>query len=154
MGWLQDRAGRALHHIKNNNIRGVVLLSGDLHWSGAFKLSHIAPYNLYEFMPTPVATSRREALWPRDPVAQAQVDATPVYGVFDVNTTVTPATLTVQYYDSNNVRRYGPVTLSETRISPYGRAGAQRPPFSGMHEAGGFHRHTGPGPSPSRAVCH
>jgi hypothetical protein len=120
-GFKTERA-EIFNYIKNNNIRGVVLLSGDQHWSGAFKLSHIAPYNLYEFMPTPIATSRRPAPSPTDPVLQAQIlfkyDATPVYGVFDVNTTVTPATLTVQYYDSNNVRRYGPVTLSETSISP------------------------------------
>jgi hypothetical protein len=118
--WGGFKAERAelFNHIKNNDIRGVVLLSGDQHWSGVFKLSAIAPYNLYEFMPTPVATSRRAAPATSDPQVLFLYDATPVYGVFDVNTTVSPATLTVRYYDSLNVLRYGPVTFTENSISP------------------------------------
>lgn len=118
--WGGFKAERAeiFNYIKANNIRGVVLLSGDQHWSGAFKLDDIAPYNLYEFMPTPIATSRRVAPTTSDPQVLFLYDTTPVYGVFDVNTAVSPATLTVRYYDSNNVVRYGPVTFTENSISP------------------------------------
>jgi hypothetical protein len=116
-GFKTERA-ELFNYIKNNNIRGVVLLSGDQHWSGVFKLSSISPYNLYEFMPTPVATSRRAMPASTDPQILFKYDATPIYGVFDVNTTVSPATLTVQFYDYNNVRRYGPLVLSENSISP------------------------------------
>ncbi|MBZ4417652.1 alkaline phosphatase D family protein [Myxococcus sp. RHSTA-1-4] len=118
--WEGFKAERAeiFNHIKNNNIRGVVLLSGDQHWSGVFKLSAIAPYNLYEFMPTPVATSHLDASTSEDPQVLFRHDATPVYAVFDVNTTVSPATLTVRYYDVNNAVVYGPMTLTENSISP------------------------------------
>ncbi|MFP2924494.1 alkaline phosphatase D family protein [Pyxidicoccus sp. 3LG] len=118
--WGGFKAERAeiFNHIKNNDIRGVVLLSGDQHWSGAFRLNAIAPYNLYEFMPTPVATHRRSAPTTSDPQVLFLYDATPVYGVFDVNTTVSPATLTVRYYDSLGVLRYGPMTINENNISP------------------------------------
>lgn len=116
-GFKTERA-EIFNYIKDNNIRGVVLISGDQHWSAAYKLNQIAPYNLYEFMPTPIATHMRTMTTSTDPQILFKYDATPIYGVFDVNTSVSPATLTVQFYDYNNVRRFGPFVVSENDISP------------------------------------
>jgi phosphodiesterase/alkaline phosphatase D-like protein len=54
-------------YIKNNQIGGVVLLSGDQHWVGVFKVDYRKstgtdnqPYLLYEFSPTPMGNSTRD----------------------------------------------------------------------------------------------
>lgn len=54
-------------YIKTNAVGGVVLLSGDQHWVGIFKVDYrkstgndAQPYLLYEFSPTPMGTATRD----------------------------------------------------------------------------------------------
>ncbi|MDQ3933821.1 MAG: alkaline phosphatase D family protein [Actinomycetota bacterium] len=116
-GYKAER-GEIFSHIRNNNIRGVVLISGDQHWSGAFLHKDAPPldahpYNLYEFMPTPLAVGRRpmceQAPFENTPCNNAEVttlfkyNLTNAFGLFDVDTTVAPARLTARFYTDSGV---------------------------------------------------
>jgi phosphodiesterase/alkaline phosphatase D-like protein len=88
--------------ITDNHIPGVVLLSGDEHWTGAF---HIAPWGIYEIAPAPVGGG----VFPTtstDPQILYKAAGGRIFGLFDVDTTLCPATLTVRLVDQYNVLRY------------------------------------------------
>jgi phosphodiesterase/alkaline phosphatase D-like protein len=84
-------------HVKKNNIRGVVLLSGDQHFASVHCLD-----GLYEFNATPLGV-RPDTTLPMATAAQecCQFNTTRVYGLFQVDTTVTPARLTFDVYDED-----------------------------------------------------
>lgn len=86
--------------IRNNCIEGVVLLSGDQHWAGLFRLSHGTPfpYHFFEFSPTPLGHINRGR--PDDhPQALFLHDGGKVFGVITVDTTVEMPTITFEVYD-------------------------------------------------------
>jgi phosphodiesterase/alkaline phosphatase D-like protein len=89
-------------YIRDSAISGVVLVSGDQHWSGAFHLTEVAPYSFYEFMPTPLATGARAAPAPAPGIVWLDRSGAQVFGLFDVDTTVTPARLAVEFRSNTN----------------------------------------------------
>lgn len=97
--------------IRDNHISGAVLLSGDEHWGGVFR---IEPWGIYEIAPAPIS-------WPQ-PGPKLPVPAlfllrgTEAFGLFTADTTVCPATLTVQIVDKNNQSRYT-LHLTELDVS-------------------------------------
>lgn len=129
-GYKAER-GEIFSHVRNNNIRGVVLISGDQHWSGAFRHEDAPPldahpYNLYEFMPTPLAVGRRSTCEqaPTQSVSCNNAELTTlfkynltnVFGLFEVDTTVAPARLTARFYTDGGVEVQSFV-LTENDIS-------------------------------------
>lgn len=97
-GFTTERA-ELFRYIRDNGIRGVVLVSGDQHWSGTFRMSSFAPYKFYEFMPTPIFVSNRTMTTSTSTEILFKNDTHKVYAVFDVDATVSPARLTVEYFD-------------------------------------------------------
>lgn len=95
-------------HIRDNEIGGVVLLSGDQHWSGVFQLnSDDDAFPLLEFQPTPAAIGNRGEPSANDPRILYKSDAYQGVGVFTVDTTLETATLNYQWIDVNGRQRFG-----------------------------------------------
>jgi phosphodiesterase/alkaline phosphatase D-like protein len=82
--------------VASHDIRGVVAISGDHHWSGAFRGDNTTA-KIYEFMPNPMGNEPATA--PSSAPDMLWHYGTPqeVYGLFDVDTSVSPATLTVRF---------------------------------------------------------
>jgi alkaline phosphatase D len=111
-GFLNER-NALFSFIRDGNIPGVVLVSGDQHWTSVFNIPGFAPYNFYEFMPTPMGTTNRNGPLCRadDPGRICASTGVPCddseiictddryvgYGRFTANTAVTPATLTFDW---------------------------------------------------------
>ena len=55
-GYAAERA-EIYNFIRDQDVRGVVLLSGDRHWSGVFRHEAIEPYFLYEFSSSPIGAN-------------------------------------------------------------------------------------------------
>jgi phosphodiesterase/alkaline phosphatase D-like protein len=106
-----------LSHVRDNAIPGVVLLSGDQHWAGVFRLAHLSPYPFYEFMPTPMGTSNRTQTSSTDSQILYKNDDYVGYGRFTINTAMTPATLTFEWVDSGGIVRHS-MTIDEDDIVP------------------------------------
>lgn len=104
-------------HIRDENIGGVVLLSGDQHWSGAFQLNAIEPYFLYEFQPTPGGIGNRVEPTATDPRILYKSDDYKGFGMFTVDTSVSPATLDYEWIDEGGVVRYE-LQIDESDIMP------------------------------------
>lgn len=98
-GFTTERA-EIFRYIRDNRIGGVVLLSGDQHWSAVFRNTSFAPYRFYEFMPTPLWTNNRPPPAVTDPQILFINGDRRIYAVFDVDATVSPARLTVEYFDA------------------------------------------------------
>ena len=73
------------NYIKSHHICGVVLLSGDQHWTGVFSLSQASPRTLYELSPTPLGTYPRAKTDDATPDILYKYDATRVYGMVTVD---------------------------------------------------------------------
>ena len=87
-GYMHERE-EIFTFIATHAIEGVLLLSGDQHWSAVFR--HDRPgYRLFEFMPTPISKTLRVA--PTDPSESivARDDDHYVFGVVDVDSTGLP----------------------------------------------------------------
>jgi FG-GAP repeat len=80
-----------------DDISGIVLISGDQHWSAAIRIDGAAGYPLYDFMATPLAAGSRTPPAPGPGVVWIGQGTRKAFGVFNVDTTVTPARLTVEY---------------------------------------------------------
>lgn len=94
-------------HIRDNEIGGVVLLSGDQHWSGVFRLnSDDDPYPLLEFQPTPAAIGNRGEPSSNDPQILYKSDAYQGVGIFAVDTSLETATLNYQWIDVHGKQRF------------------------------------------------
>ena len=106
-----------LSHVRDNAIPGVVLLSGDQHWAGVFRLAHLSPYPFYEFMPTPMGTGNRTQTSSNDSQILYKNDDYVGYGRFTINTAMTPATLTFEWVDSSGVVRHS-LSIDEDDIVP------------------------------------
>jgi phosphodiesterase/alkaline phosphatase D-like protein len=114
----QTEKAEILNFINTNNVKGVMLITGDQHFSMVARLNNVGPkYNLYEFLPTPLATQNRTAPATVDSQILFKQDKKHNYGFFTVDTTVTPATLTYINYDDNNNPLYT-LTINQNDINP------------------------------------
>lgn len=102
--WSGFRTERAeiFQYIRDQAIPGVVLVAGDQHWSAAVRIDGAASYPLYEFMATPMAAGTRTPPTPGPGVEWLDSQLRRAFGVFDIDTTVTPAQLTVEYRSETN----------------------------------------------------
>jgi alkaline phosphatase D len=83
--------------IRDNDIPGVVLISGDEHQDGVFR---IEPWGLYEIAPGPMSWTPSLPL-PPDPQILFRGQFR-VFGIFSVDTTACPATLDINLYGETN----------------------------------------------------
>ena len=118
-GWQNFQTERAeiFDFIRQHCIPGVVLLTGDNHWAGVFRLPYAEPIQLYEFMPNPLAAPIRNMTEADDPQILFKFNSSLVYGLFDVDTTVSPARITHDIFDLNNNSVYH-LEITEHDILP------------------------------------
>jgi alkaline phosphatase D len=85
--WLGYQTERLeiFNYIKTHHICGVVLLSGDQHWTGVFSLNQASPRVLYELSPTPLGTYPRTKTVDTTPDILFSYDARRVYGLVTVD---------------------------------------------------------------------
>ena len=100
--------------VKDNAIPGVVLLSGDRHWTAVFRHEAVAPYYLYEFSSSPLGGVLREAPDP-DSDTLFLWDSSRSFLTIDVDTTVSPATLYLRVVDDAGTERFA-LSLTEDDI--------------------------------------
>lgn len=114
-GFLMER-NEIFKFIRDKEISGVVLLSGDAHASGVFRL---APWGLYEFSPTPlnVAPVREVPFDLQDPQVLYGIAETKAFGLFTVDTTVSPPVLAFELRDKEDE------VLFEIELTPQGLNG-------------------------------
>jgi len=93
-GYQTERA-QIFDYIRDHGIRGVVLLTGDRHWSGFFRHEQVDPYFLYELTSSPFGAAVGEAP-PPDSSTLALSDAGHSYIVVEVDTSAEPATLDIR----------------------------------------------------------
>jgi len=103
----QTERNEIFDFIRDNHVPGVVLISGDEHVTGVFRLE---PWGLYEIAPGPMSWTPSGPLSP-DPEILYTAGGTRLFGVFSVDTTGCPATLDIQLFGENNNLLY---TLSLT----------------------------------------
>ncbi len=92
-----------LDYIRNHHVPGVILLSGDEHWTGVFKL---APWGLYEFAPTPLAGFSGKAIEQNSPQILFNLGETAVFGSVKIDTTACPASLDFKVVGAFGETRY------------------------------------------------
>jgi hypothetical protein len=73
------------NYIRTNHICGVVLLSGDQHWTGVFSLNQASPRVLYELSPTPAGAFRRAKTTDTTSDILFKYDDSRVYGLVTVD---------------------------------------------------------------------
>ena len=81
-----------LDFIAANRIDDVLLITGDQHWSAIFLTTH-RDYRFYEFLPTPLSKDHGTAPLEETPEIVARDDDHFVFGVVDIDTRPTPATI-------------------------------------------------------------
>jgi hypothetical protein len=116
-GFTTERA-ELFRYIRDNRIGGVVLISGDQHWSGVFRNTSFPPYAFYEFMPTPLWAYFRPPPDITDPQILFKTGNRKVYAVFDVDTTARPPKLTAEYLDTTTNESLYRMTLTPNDILP------------------------------------
>jgi alkaline phosphatase D len=116
-GFTTERS-ELFRYIRDNQISGVVLVSGDQHWSGVFRNTDFTPYRFYEFMPTPLWAFFRAVPSTTDPQILFKVGDRKVHAVFDVDATVSPPRLTVEYFDTTTNASLYRLTLTPADILP------------------------------------
>jgi phosphodiesterase/alkaline phosphatase D-like protein len=99
-GYPTERA-EVLSEIQTATDGQTMLVTADQHWSGVFKIDAGGDQPLYEVMPTPVAIANRLAPVLTSPDVLASDDDHRVYGVIDIDTTETPATLVYTLCDAD-----------------------------------------------------
>ena len=85
--------------IRSHHICGVLLLSGDQHWTGAFRLANVAPHALYELSPTPLGNSRRTRTTDTGADILFTYDLNKVFGLITADSRVQPGTVTWEVHD-------------------------------------------------------
>ena len=111
----QTERNEIFNFIRNNGIGGVVLLSGDEHWTGVFRLS---PWGIYEVASGPI-TYAVNVPSSNDPQILFKLPWTRVFHVWDVDTVSVPASLTLRIIDANGFVRYT-LSLTEEDLAPNG----------------------------------
>lgn len=98
--------------IESNGVDGVVLISGDEHSTGVFKLY---PSGLYEIAAGPVNWALDEVPI-NDPQILFKQSWIRSYGLYTVDTMVEPATLTMELKDENALTRFK-LSLDEAQLA-------------------------------------
>jgi alkaline phosphatase D len=88
--------------IRQHGLGGVVVLSGDQHWSS---LVHHAPYDVWEFNATPLAQHVNGQPLPSDPRLLIGYNATPAFGLIEVETRGASPWMTFQVVDDTGAVR-------------------------------------------------
>ena len=83
----------------------VLVLSGDQHWAGAFRLSETAPLLVHEFMPTPIGVALRDAPSLDHPDVLYADGSYRGFGLFTVDASATPVTIDFEWIDEGGVVR-------------------------------------------------
>lgn len=91
-----------LEFIGANNITGVVILSGDQHWSSLVRHD---PYDVWEFNATPLAQQVRTNHQRSAPGLSIVYDASPAFGIIDVDTKSPNPAITFSVVDNAGVVR-------------------------------------------------
>jgi alkaline phosphatase D len=100
-----------LDYITDRGIPGVVLISGDEHWTAVLKLE---PWGLYEIAPTPLAGFSGVATEDQSNEVLFRLGQTAVFGQATVDTTTCPASLRIQVIDGFGRERFAlPLTEAE-----------------------------------------
>ncbi len=96
--------------IKDNRVSGVLLFSGDEHTGRVFQME---PWDIYEFAPNPLGTKIGSALCPGppgppycDPQIRFEANFVRLFSLVSADTSVCPATISVQLIDEDDVVRY------------------------------------------------
>lgn len=100
--WYQTERGEIFDYVRSHHICGVLLLSGDQHWTGVFRNTQVAPYDLYEFSPTPLGAFLRDPTTSTNPEILCTYGQGRVYGLLTADTTVEPARVSFDAYDAND----------------------------------------------------
>jgi len=116
-GFTTER-GELFRYIRDNRIGGVVLASGDQHWSGAFRNTSFPPYQFHEFMPSPLWAFFLPPPTTTDPQILFKVGNRKVYAIFDIDAIATPPRLTVEYFDTTTNESLYRTSLTPDQISP------------------------------------
>jgi alkaline phosphatase D len=116
-GFTTERS-ELFRYIRDNHISGVVLVSGDQHWSGVFRNTSFTPYSFYEFMPTPLWAFFRAPPSTTDPQILFKIGDRKIYAIFDVDGTASPPRLTVEYLDTTTNASLYRLTLTPSDIQP------------------------------------
>ncbi len=119
-GFLTERK-ELFDFIRDNHIGGVVLLSGDAHFSGVYK---IPPWGLYEFSSTPLNVTPTVQLPfdPTDPQILFTLLGKRVFALFTVDTTKRPAEVHFRLMDAQGTQHYS-LTLTEDELTTQSASG-------------------------------
>jgi phosphodiesterase/alkaline phosphatase D-like protein len=90
-------------YIRAHHICGVVLLSGDQHWTGAFRLDQAAPYIFHELSPTPLGSPTRTRTPDTTPDILFAYDGSRVYGLVTADPAAAGRVLWDVYDDQDQV---------------------------------------------------
>jgi hypothetical protein len=85
--------------IRAHHLCGVLLLSGDQHWTGVFRLGDVAPHYLYELSPTPLGNSVRNQTTDIAPDILFTYDSNKVFGLVTADSRTEPATVSWEIHD-------------------------------------------------------
>lgn len=114
--WLDYASERRelLDFVREHGITGVVLLSGDEHWTGVFRLP---PWETYELSPTPLSGYAGIATRGNLPQVLFKLSWTTVFGHVRIDTAACPARLDFQVIDARGKVWYE-LSLSEFDLDP------------------------------------
>jgi len=115
-GFLSER-NLIFEYIRDHEIPGVVLLSGDNHESGAFRLTDFIPYSLYEFAPSPMGHITF-GLPVTDPQILYKNSDFRGFGMFTIDTTVEPGTLLYEWIDESGTVQFELSLTEEDMFRP------------------------------------
>jgi alkaline phosphatase D len=109
-----DERDSLFAYIQDNEIEGVVLLSGDTHTGelNAIPWSHEGGYDFYEFVSSPLTLASEDDSEERDPEVRIRTpyDGGPNFGLLEFGGGVTP-TLTFRLLDVNGQEVWTPLVL-------------------------------------------
>lgn len=88
--------------IKDNQVSGVLLFSGDEHTGRVFQME---PWDIYEFAPNPLGTKIGSAIAP-DPQLKFQSNFVRLFSLVNADTSTCPATISVKLIDEDDVVHY------------------------------------------------
>lgn len=92
-----------LDYVRDHHVPGVILLSGDEHWTVVLRLT---PWGLYELAPTPLAGFSGVAAEENSPEILFKLGQAAVFGSITIDTATCPATLDFQVVDAFGKVRY------------------------------------------------
>jgi alkaline phosphatase D len=108
-------------YITDNHINGIILLSGDQHWTSIYRLNAgpASTFSFYEFNATPLAA---DTITPKTNVSGGVVkfekEIENVYGLFQIDTSKKPATIQFDVFDIKDKKSLYHLELNENDLVP------------------------------------